>query len=496
VRVDVAGTLKEYREIVAALTPDIALVDLNLPDGNAIEILLYPPEEGKFPIVVMTSFGNEDEAVRAMKAGAMDYVVKSLGTFNEMPHTIERTMREWALRNQRKGAEEERRVLEERLRQSEKMEAIGQLAGGIAHDFNNQLAGIMGFAELLRDRLGDEGLRRYAENILKASKRAADLTRKLLAFARRDILAKAPTDVHAILGEVVALLQHSVDKRIDIQVSLDATSSVIPGDPGELQNAFLNLALNARDAMPQGGRLILGTTIFQHKRRKAGLDLAPGRYLHVAVTDTGIGMSAETKRHMFEPFFTMKGPGKGTGLGLASAYATVRGHMGDITVESEVGQGTTFHLYLPFGPAQPTEMEIVVPDIRCQASGSILLVDDEEVFRDLGAEILRGAGYRVHTCNNGEDALSAVDQSGPKFDLVILDLMMPRLGGRDTLVALRKVDPLIRVLLVSGFPRGGEAQLVMDEGAAGFLQKPFQRADLLHAVANALAPERGPKKDS
>jgi signal transduction histidine kinase len=487
-RTEVVGTLRACREVIASRPPDIALVDLNLPDGNAVELLTSPAGDGRFPIVVMTSFGNEQIAVHAMKAGALDYVVKSPVAFSEMPHTVERALREWSLRMERMDAEARHRALEERLRQSEKMEAIGRLAGGIAHDFNNQLAGIMGFAELLLDSLGDDSLRKYADNILKASRRAAGLTRKLLTFARKSSIVKAPTDIHAVIGEVVALLQHSIDKRIDIALHLDAQPSEIQGDPSQLPNALLNLALNARDAMPQGGLLTLATATVQRGRRTEGLDLDPGPYLRITVTDTGVGMDAETRRHLFEPFFTTKGPGEGTGLGLASVYATVRSHGGDLVVESAPGCGTTIQVFLPFGIAAPQIVAVDAAPLRFPASGRILLLDDEELVRDLAAGILRDAGYQVVTGADGEDALRRFGLAQQPFDLVILDLMMPRLGGRDTFAAMRRIDPSVRVLVVSGLPLDGEAQLVLDEGAAGFLSKPFERAELLRKVADAIAP--------
>ncbi len=488
VRIEVVGTLQAFRDAVASNPPDIALVDLNLPDGNAVEILTSPAGDGPFPIVVMTSLSNEQIAVRAMKAGALDYVVKSPETFAQMPHTVQRALREWALLMERKCAEEEHRILEERLHQSEKMEAIGRLAGGVAHDFNNQLAGIMGYAELLVDSLRDEGLRVYAGNILKAARQAAGLTRKLLGFARKNSLVKAPVDLHAIIAEMIALLQHTIDKRIDVRLHLDARPSLIHGDPSLLSNALLNLALNARDAMPQGGCLAIATSTVQRDRRTVGLDLDPGRYLRITVSDTGVGMSAETRRHLFEPFFTTKGPGEGTGLGLASVYATVRSHGGDLVVESAPGQGTTFHLFLPFGVEAPRVAAVDAPRPQRPVEGRILLLEDEDVVRDLLARILRGEGYQVEACADGEDGLRVFGRPGPRFDLVILDLMMPRLGGRDTFAAMRRIDPSVRALILSALPRDGEVQRVLDDGARGFLPKPFEQGELLRQVAGALAP--------
>lgn len=244
----------------------------------------------------------------------------------------------------------ERKQLEERLRQSEKMDAIGQLAGGIAHDFNNQLVGIMGYSEMLYKKLDDENLKSFAENILKASKRAADLTGNLLAFARKGKYREVQVDVHGIIDEVVVMLEHSIDKRIDIRKMFKADGAVIAGDPTQIQNALLNLAINARDAMPSGGELLFSTDtvkIDEYFNKLHAQKLPEGNYMKICVSDNGTGMDSDMIKHVFEPFFTTKESGKGTGLGLASVYGTVKSHKGVIDVQSEPGHGTTFNIYFP-----------------------------------------------------------------------------------------------------------------------------------------------------
>lgn len=244
----------------------------------------------------------------------------------------------------------DRRLLEERLRQSEKMDAIGQLAGGIAHDFNNQLAGIMGYAEMLYKKLNDENLKSFADNILKASKRAADLTSNLLAFARKGKNREVQIEVDRIIDEVVAMLEHSIDKRINIKKHFNADRAVIIGDPTQIQNALLNLAINARDAMPSGGELVFSTDIVkmdEYVKMPHAQKISDGKYLKICVSDSGIGMDDDMIKHVFEPFFTTKEIGKGTGMGLASVYGTVKNHKGLIDVQSELGHGTTFTLYFP-----------------------------------------------------------------------------------------------------------------------------------------------------
>jgi len=250
-----------------------------------------------------------------------------------------------------KNAEDTRRDLEDRLRQAEKMQALGELAGGIAHDFNNQLAGIMGYAEMIRKRVtDDERLTRYAETILKVSRRSSSLVAQLLAFARKGKRRPLDIDVHELLGEVITLLERSIDGRIKIKRMFCPGAPAVTGDPTQLQNALLNLAINARDAMPEGGRLTFATKIVDLDEDYCcnhTYEITPGRYVRIAVSDTGIGMDAETQKRIFEPFFTTKEAGKGTGMGLAAVYGAVKNHDGSINVASEPARGATFNVYLP-----------------------------------------------------------------------------------------------------------------------------------------------------
>ena len=251
----------------------------------------------------------------------------------------------------RKALEEERTALEARLQQAEKLQAIGQLAGGVAHDFNNQLMGIVGFAHLLQSALkGQPELESNVEGILVGAQRAADLTKQLLAFARKGKYVNERVDVHHAIAEVSALLKRSIDKRVRIEQRLCAKPSTVLGDPSQLQNAILNLAINARDSMPDGGEIIFTTGVIdldEEYCRHHTHEIAPGRYLKISVTDSGIGIDEETQKHIFEPFFTTKDLGEGTGMGLASVYGTVKNHQGTVHVDSEVGRGTTIGVYLP-----------------------------------------------------------------------------------------------------------------------------------------------------
>jgi PAS domain S-box-containing protein len=381
----------------------------------------------------------------------------------------------------------ERRRLEERLRQSEKMLAVGQLAGGVAHDFNNQLAGILGFAELMAKRSADPASRRYAEQITTAAQRAADLTGKLLAFSRKGAALAVPVDLHACIHETIALLARTLPPGIAIREDLQAPAAQVRGDPTQLQSALLNLAINARDAMPDGGALTFATRRLD-LAAGGSAELPAGGYLELTVADTGCGMDERVRAHLFEPFFTTKAPGKGTGMGLASVYGTVAGHGGRIQVDSAPGHGSAFRILLPLLAAEavaspPTPAEPpAIPRLR------ILVVDDEAVVRDILAELLRADGHEVATAADGVGAVAALRARPDAFDLVVCDMMMPEMDGRSCFRELRAIAPGIRVLLASGYSADGAVQELLADGAAGFVQKPFRRIHLRQALAEAMRP--------
>ncbi len=389
---------------------------------------------------------------------------------------------------ERKKNEEEKRQLESRLFQSEKLQAIGQLAGGIAHDFNNQLTGIIGFADLLRYELcDDQRLGHYVENILTASRHSAYLTNQLLAFARKGKYLSVKVDIHRTIMEVISLLQRSIDKKISLQQIFKANPSYTSGDPTQLQNALLNLAINARDAMPQGGVLTFETKIVESDDMFSsvkGDKLIPGKYIEVSVTDTGTGMTEETQKRIFEPFFTTKEFGKGTGMGLAAVYGTVKNHKGVIDVFSKIGEGTTFKVCLPLAS---TECR-VIKDQNTEAVNfnkklRLLLVDDEDIVCAIGKEMLEMSGHLVCVCRNGREAVDFYKNNWKEIELVILDMVMPLLNGAETFRLLRDINPEAKILLSSGYSITGEAQKLLDQGANGFIQKPFTSKELAKSIA-------------
>jgi PAS domain S-box-containing protein len=385
----------------------------------------------------------------------------------------------------RKRAELERNQLQERLMQSAKLEAIGQLAGGVAHDFNNQLSAILGYAELLESSVTDPTLKEYAHLIAKASLRSADLTKQLLAYARKGKLLSVPVDIHRVLGDVTSLLRRSIDPRIVLAERHQANSTVVAGDPSQLQSAFMNLALNARDAMREGGTLTFATTTQVLDSKYCAdqpYDITPGRFIRVDIQDTGTGMDLETRRRLFEPFFTTKAQGKGTGLGLASVYGTVKQHRGTIHVYSEVGLGSCFTVFLPLSEAAVASPSSLPISRSFGYSAKVLVVDDEDLVARGIATTLERFGLRVHICHDGVQALDYYAEHWQSTDLVILDLVMPVMGGKDTFFAIRLQNPDAKVIIASGFSIEGEAQHLLDSGAKGFLQKPFHSSELAELV--------------
>lgn len=382
----------------------------------------------------------------------------------------------------------EQKRLQNQLFQSQKMDVVGQLAGGIAHDFNNMLAGIMAAAELLKRRLpDDEKNSKLVDTIIAATTRSASLTRELLSFSRKGAEVSHSVRINETINAVISLLELTLDKQIQLATRLAGGNPVVWGDQTQLQNALLNLGINARDAMPQGGTLTYATAVKnmdEYACRLSDVALAPGRYLEITVSDTGIGMTKEVVEHIFEPFFTTKEPGKGTGLGLATAYGTVRSHAGDLHVQSQPGVGSIFKIYLPMmeegTAATIRSVDAVVGD------GGILLVDDEEFLRDVGRDLLEDLGYTVYLAENGEHALEVFAGHRSEISLVIMDMIMPKMGGEEAFMQLREQAPELKVLICSGFSRDGTGDELVDLGANGFIQKPYNRSELSRAVAEAL----------
>ena len=383
----------------------------------------------------------------------------------------------------------ESRSLQEQLIHAQKLEAVGTLAGGIAHDFNNLLQVIQGFADIsLMDVPKSRECRSELQEIRKAARTAAELTQGLLTFSRRVKSKLRPVDMNNELRQVARMLERTLSKMIFIDMRLAGNLCVIKADPAQLQQVIMNLAVNARDAMADGGRLTIETQEVKLDEQycESHLGTRPGTYVLLSVSDTGAGMDKITVEQIFDPFFTTKASGKGTGLGLSIVFGIVKNHGGSITCHSEPGRGTTFKIYLP---AMNTEKREDHSDLTADLPGgneTILVVDDEETIGRLGEKMLTSQGYTVHTAHNGRQCLELLREYGETISLVILDLLMPEMGGRECLSEIMKIAPDMKVLIASGYASNGQMDLALKEGARASIRKPFEARQILLLVRQVL----------
>ncbi len=388
-------------------------------------------------------------------------------------------------------AEAERAAVEEQRRHAQKMEAIGRLAGGVAHDFNNLLVAILGSASVmrLRAKLPAEALDDLGR-IENAARRAAELTGQLLGFARRKPLRHEPVDLNRIVEEVISILKHTIDKRIRIDEQLEPDPPPTRGDAGQLEQVILNLVVNACDAMPEGGTLGLATrhVDLRHPGQAWRCGVDPGHYLVLSVSDNGPGIPAEIRSHIFEPFFTTKPTGKGTGMGLAVAYAIARDHAGGLVLEPNRGDGTCFSVYLPIAAGITTEVDTGPDRAPIRGTGHILVVDDEQLVRETVAATLSALGYQVTVAESGGQALALCRDSERPFDLVILDLAMPGMDGHTCLHALRQSHPDLPVVISTGHAVDSQVRELLSIDAVTLLHKPYVARELSEVVAAVLRP--------
>jgi len=392
----------------------------------------------------------------------------------------------------------ERRSLEAQLIQAQKMEAVGLLAGGIAHEFNNILGGILGYASLMRLKMEpDHPFWGYVETIEKSSQRAAALTSQLLGFARKGKYDLRLLNLNLLAEDTLAIVRQTFDRAVTVEARLAESLPKVEGDTMQLQQVLMNLCINARDAMPQGGSLVLttGTEQVAEGDERIPPESKPGLYVLLSVADTGCGMDEETQAKIFEPFFTTKEKGKGTGLGLAMVYGVVKNHGGFVTVRSEVGRGSVFTLHLPAAekPFDRRPEALAAPEKSRGAVSdqTILVVDDEENIRFLARDILEGEGYRVLLAEDGARALEIYREHQGEIRLVVLDLIMPKLGGEEVFLKMKEMDPGVHVLVSSGYSQEGKAQEILSGGALGFVQKPFHVRDLISQVRQGLDGKGG-----
>jgi len=387
----------------------------------------------------------------------------------------------------------EQRLLEAQLLQAQKMEAVGNLAGGLAHDFNNLLQAIQGYTEVLLFNK-EEGGEGYAElkEIERATERASDLTRQLLTFSRKVESKLRPLDLNGEIRQTEKLLSRTLPKMIQIELNLADDLKAVQADPAQIEQILMNLAVNARDAMPDGGRLVIETenTSLDEDYCENHLGANKGDYVLLTISDTGHGMDRRTLRHIFEPFYTTKEIGKGTGLGLAMVYGLVKNHDGYINCYSELGQGTTIKIYLPVIEQTETRIrEKPVPERPVGGRETILLVDDEDILRSLGRDVLQRFGYTVLTAPDGETAVALFNEKPEAIDLVILDLIMPGMGGLKCLEELVRIAPQVKIVVTSGFSPNGSARDLLETGARSFIGKPYNVNQMLAVVRGVLDGE-------
>jgi two-component system cell cycle sensor histidine kinase/response regulator CckA len=608
------STLTGAFKLIETKRPDLIITDWALPDGDGGRLLSHAQSNGDLPVIVMTSYGNEQTAVEAMRSGALDYVVKSAEAMSDMPHVAERALREWQLVHDRRVAEEalresevrfrtlsenapdivytlshdgrftyvnpawekilghpayevmgrpltefvaeedrddvesllirvcagpdaiqglkgaflhkngtrriflvscgpnvnpEGRVtgavgllkditatiqLESQLLQSQKMEALGTLAGGVAHEFNNVLTAIKGYTQLMAiDKEMPESLRELLDKIDEATGRARDLTRKLLTFSRIESGVKTAVDINTVVNTVVDLILHTFPRNIKVQLNLDKDIGIISANSTQLEQVVLNLSLNAKDAMPDGGELTFTTAPRRLDESFCRVNpwATPGHYVVLSVADAGSGIAPHDVTRIFEPFYTTKEAEKGTGLGLSVAYSIIRSHSGGILVDSRPANGTRFDLFFPIQEVPVEEVPdetISAPFIKGQGE-HVLVVDDEDAVREVTRSALENFGYQVDEATNGAEALKAVqmarDADRP-YHLILLDLAMPIMDGRECYHRLINQDAPPRILIATGHLSDRETFEEKFPQAMGLLQKPFDLRTLLDEVHKTL----------
>jgi len=389
-------------------------------------------------------------------------------------------------------AEREIRKLNRQMLHAQKMEAIGTLAGGVAHDFNNLLQAILGYTQiLLLSRDESDPDTETLQQIEKAVQRANELTQQLLAFGRKVETKSRPVDLNQSVQQVLKLLERTMPKMITMELHLEEHLDVIRADPAQLEQVIMNLCVNAKDAMPEGGKLVIETenVTLDEQYCSSHLGAKPGRYVLLSISDTGYGMDRDTLEHIFEPFFTTKEMGRGTGLGLAVVYGIVKNHGGYIMCYSEPGQGTTFKIYFPVTEEGHAELEADTHRGEPMPKGgseTILLVDDEEMIRNIGKDILERFGYTVLLAPDGETALELYRKRRQDISLVILDLIMPGMGGKKCLEEILKLDPQAKVLIASGYSLNGPTKEALESGVRAFVRKPYEVKQMLEEVRKVL----------
>jgi len=475
-REDCVRALREFR-------PDIIISDYSLPHTDGMSVLESASQiSPDVPFIFVSGTIGEERAVESLKRGATDFIIKD--RLEGLAMKVRRALKEAAQRT-------ENRRLEEQLRQSQKVEAIGRLAGGIAHDFNNLLTAIIGYSTIALTSLEENApVSADVLEIKKAGERAATLTGQLLAFSRKQVLRPRVLDLNDVIINTDKMLRRLIGEDIELITLLGTDLGRVEADPVQIEQIIMNLAVNARDAMPQGGKLTIETRNIELDAEFARkhVDVKPGPYVMLTVSDNGVGMDAEIQSHLFEPFFTTKEIGKGTGLGLSTVYGIVKQSGGNIWTHSEPGDGTVFKIYLPCVPEKAGTVEPADKEQTEKLAGTetVLVVEDDSAVRKLVSSILVRNGYTVLEANDGEEALRLMIHHEGLVHLLLTDVVMPKMSGPQLGQRLATLQPGIPVLYMSGHTDKAIVEHGMLDPAAAFVQKPFAPDALLRKVREVL----------
>jgi two-component system cell cycle sensor histidine kinase/response regulator CckA len=475
------GRQADFEEAMAQTDFDAVLVDYGLKWTNGLEILKkHRARFPDLPIVMVTDTGSEEVAAEGMKAGLSDYVLKR--HLQRLPFAVKESLEKAKLLKERK-------LLEEQVQQAQKMESLGLLVGGVAHDFNNMLAGITGYAQLgLSLVKPDDPLYDHLNHIHEIAKRATTMTRHLLAFSRRQALEPSDVNLNLVISNLLDFLGKILAKGIVLDFVGDPMLKTIYVDAIQIEQVVMNLCINASDAMPEGGKIIIKTQnmLLDEINAKSYQNVQPGSYVLLTVADTGVGMDKQVRERIFEPFFTTKEVGKGTGLGLSVVHGVIAQHNGFIAVDSEMGKGTTFNIYFPAVDRMDLPVETGGTKVAQEGTETILVVEDDPDLRWLMEKFLQNYGYCVILAHDGEEGLKLFEQHAPSIALVIADLMMPKMKGRELYEHIRRLSPTAKVLFVSGYRADQLGQDFVVEKGVEFLEKPFDLDNLVVIIRKLL----------
>lgn len=477
---------EDFVEALDRFQPEVILAEILLPGFSGIDALrMVRGRSLDVPFLFVTGGLSEESAIAGLKEGADDYVLKD--HLVRLPAAAGNALRHREVEREREKGREALRQSEIHLRQATKMEAVGRLAGGVAHDFNNLLTAIVGYSDVALDRLGaDHPARADIEEIRKAGERGAALTRQLLAFSRKQVVEERVLDLNAVVAEFEDMLRRALGEAIELEMRLAPGRLAVRADRGQIEQVLVNLAVNAREAMPAGGRLSVHTD---------GVELAEGgpkgpagRYALLELRDTGAGMDKDVQAHLFEPFFSTKDMSRGTGLGLAAVYGIVTQSRGHVEVESRPGQGATFRIYLPrVEEAEPERRPTGSAEVSARTGKTVLLVEDEDPVRALIADVLKREGFEVLEANGPDQALELSGRHPAPIALLVTDMIMPGIRGSRLARLLSQSRPDMKVIFISGYIDDTLQRRTMSDKKVKFIQKPFRPEALLRKVRELLS---------